>query len=304
VNHKSVAENLFSMVDHDDDPGYQKVAKADSYGEVRSYINKLWELYKPYADAKFPSQFRKDFYSRLWELWLGNYLLAEKFELRYGGKSEWPDFHTMGNEQEILIEAICVGNADTEDAIEPLPEVQWSAKDHQYVAEFAEVRFEKYELRYHRAINRKYSDNVQKLRQMKLSYVIAISGAKLPNSKFCFGETVPAIVKTLFPIGDELIGITEQQNFSVFRERKRSNLDYKGAEKTKEIFSSDRFSLISGVIFSAHSFVCNKNNLKEGLILIRNPFAKYPLSDTLGLAEYDVRYSDDTFSIHFKENEL
>lgn len=304
MNHKLVAENLFSMVDHDDDPGYQKVAKADSYGEVRSYINKLWELYKPYADAKFPSQFRKDFYSRLWELWLGNYLLAEKFELRYGGKSEWPDFHAMGNEQEILIEAICVGNADTEDAIEPLPEVQWSAKDHQYVAEFGEFGFEKYELRYHRAILKKYSDNVKRIAEMKLPFVIAISGAKLPYSNFSFGESVPAIVKALFPIGNEFIEIAKQPNFSVFRERKRSNLDYKGSEKTKEIFSSDSFSLISGVIFSAQSFVRNKSNLKEGLVLIRNPFAKLPLPDTLGLSEYDVRYSDDTFSIKFKENEL
>jgi len=70
VNFKLVTDNLFSTVDHDEDPEYLTVVKTESCGDARSYINQLWALYKSYADAKFPSQFRKDFYSRLWELWI------------------------------------------------------------------------------------------------------------------------------------------------------------------------------------------------------------------------------------------
>ena len=55
--------------------------------------------------------------------------------------------------------------------------------------------------------------------------------------------------------------------------KKRCNTTQSGYKITKEIFSNDSFSLISGIIFSPYSFVRNKENIKDGLYLVKNPYA-------------------------------
>ena len=78
--------------------------------ESKSFCEKLWEKFEPYADGHFLSEIKSDekFQDRFWEMHLGNVLLEKGFNI--SSKNKGPDFKIDLNGQIIWIEAITASN--------------------------------------------------------------------------------------------------------------------------------------------------------------------------------------------------
>lgn len=286
-------ESLFGCFSDNDDPGYLSVAKHSEYKPIRPLIDNFWNIYEPYADSHFAVHLKKDFRSRAWELWLGNILLKQGYTLEKRKATDWPDFVVNYKNQRLYIEAICPSNASEESGNE-IPKLN------PFV--FQELRSDLYELRIQNAILKKYQRKyIAKIEEQSIPYIIAINICKLPFSRLAFGD-LPWIVKSLYPIGPERAIINDNQTFNTLRERKYVNAKSTGFTLDKTIFSSNKYSLISAIIYSDIPISLEHGKLTNGIYIIRNHYAINPINDTLGLDELIVEYNEDSLMWFLKSN--
>lgn len=285
-------KSLFEIIDENDDPNFINIANDPKYKVALPLVDNFWNIFYPYADAKFPSQFRKDFYSRIWELWLGVLLLKENYTLIENKGSSWPDFNVLTHQGNIFIEAICPGNASEESGNK-------IADLNPFI--FQEIKSVNYELRIQKAINDKYYKHLNNLKKIKVPYIIAISLCKLPFSKFTFGD-IPWIIKAIYPIGTEVAQLINKEEFQTFRKIKKENYKATGSKITKCIFNSTDYELISAIIFTDTPINLDDKKLKDNISIVKNPYSKYPIDETFGISELVVNYDLESIKWYIKDN--
>ena len=287
-------DSLFDTCNENDDIEYKRIFEDELYRPVFPLINDFWKRYSPYADANFKKYLKADFISRIWELWLGNVLLHEGFELPLKNTTDWPDFIAHKNDSKYYIEAIAPKNSP-DDSGNHIPDLN------PYF--FQEIKPDLYELRIQDAIikkfQKKYTDQVK---DNAIPYIIAINISKLPFSKFTFGD-IPWVIKALFPIGPEIATIDKKNNsFTYSRLLKKYNEKKTGHQKDKCIFNTRNYSYLSAVIFSDVPINLEEGKITEKLYIIKNPFALYPTDENFGCTEVLVNFNEKEFYIELKES--
>jgi hypothetical protein len=283
-------KSLFDEYSETDDKEY--LSAITNFKTALPLIDDFWNNYAPYADAKFCSQLRKQFLSRIWELWLGNIFLSEGFILKEKNDTTWPDFNLQKSNIKYYIEAICPDNASEESGNQILNLSPFV---------FQEIKSDLYELRIQNAIFEKYNTNhIKEIEKLRIPYLIAINGCKLPFSRFSFGD-IPWIIKALYPIGSELAVLNEtRDSFTTARQLKKYNKRKSGFELDKCIFSTNKYSLISAVIYTTSKINLGENEITKDVYIIKNPYARYKVEETFNMSEMIVEYNNDSFKYYIK----
>ena len=283
--------SLFDTYSENDDAEFINAIKY--FKPALPIIDSFWEKYAPYADANFPLHFKKDFLARIWELWLGNIFLSQGYTLKERSDSVWPDFIISNKEKQFYVEAICPGNASESSGnqIQDLNPVI-----------FQEIRSDLYEMRIQNAIFEKYQKKyIDELRKKSIPYIIAINACKLPFSSFSFDD-FPWIIKALYPLGSEVAILNSAKySFTTAREQKDANKKSSGYVVDKCIFSSDKYSLISAVIYSTTKISLEEGKITENIYVVKNPYAVNPIDEIFGMDEIVVELLDKKLKYYIKE---
>lgn len=178
-------------------PIFIHIRDSEACAEDRLYIEKMWAIFKPYADRNFHDQFQRDFPSRVWEMRLACLLLDQNFKLESSGFG--PDLGIRVGGLAVWFEAIAPEPGTNE------LEIKLPRKD-----TLRRVPEELIFLRYTSALEGKYAkycDYIKKgIVTSKDVFVIALSASKLPGVRQD-DKDIPHIVKVLYGIGDPFFNI-------------------------------------------------------------------------------------------------
>lgn len=280
--------------------------------ERRDWIESLWVLYEEYAETNFRSEFEtiSIFNKKAWELYLGHFLLKNKFIL-LGKTGKGPDFHIKINGKDIFIEA----TAPTVGEVDPAPARPDIKAGETYMGGGdIEETYRTKILRLVTAIRNK-SDKIFSSQYYKGKtdgsikdsdcYIVAING-----HDFCGLVSDPSFLlrRSLFAAG-----------CMTFRLKKDGTLGkgeylYKpfvikikpGWSKENiptDIFANDSYSEISAIIYSPEHIintVHDIDSLGDTLTLIKNPFAKNPLPEDFPVLGMEVIFENN--AITYKDN--
>lgn len=256
------------------DPSYVSIATMSTLNDFREWLELIWEQYKPYADTNFPNEFKKQFYQRAWELYLGGTLLNRGYTL--GNHSNTgPDFKIPYGDKNIWIEAIAVKKGDGKDKV---PDIKYGVA--------VSVPEQEMLLRLTSGLGEKYQKYLSYLRSGVVEssdpFVIAIDRSALEHTD----PQIPLILKCLFAIGHQLLIIksdrplpkTEGSNWS---SREKVN-KISGSEVPMLLFRDSNFEGISVVIYCANNILNSPRDPKlmgNNFVIVHNPFAKNPLPE-------------------------
>lgn len=274
---------------------YCQVRDSKDISEVRARAlsEKLWITFKPYADPNFLEQLTKDFDARFWEMDLAVNLLKNGFLLDARSGSFGPDV-CVKSSPKIWIEAIAVKSGIGPDKV---PERAFGKNESQ------ESYDQQTLLRYTSAIKTKFVDKLEPYFSSGLiaddePYVVAINGSQLPGVRQ--DSEVPRIVRSVFPLGDEVLKFNKSDNtlHSSF-EFSPNATKASGEEISTSIFLNKAYSKVSALIFS-YADCCNRPKGENDWIVIHNPLAANPIEfGSLPCAEeYWVTSVDNEYTLH------
>lgn len=289
-------KSLFSIYSPDDDKDFLEISNNPNYKPVLPIIDEYINRYLPFADKNFISQIRKDFKSRMWELWIGNILLYQDYLLEIRNATVWPDFIAIKGGKKYFIEAICPSNA-SEESGNQVPDLN------PFV--FQELKSDRYEMRIQNAILEKYQKKyIEEIKMVKNPYIIAVNVCKLPFSTFSFGD-IPWIIKSLYPIGPEKVLIDHTNNsFTVYREKKISNKKNSGYVMDKCLFTTSKYEFLSAIIYSDIPINLEEENITSKAYILRNPNAIYPITENFGMDEIVIDFNEDTLNWRIIERDI
>ena len=250
-----------------------KYQKYDSYyvasgciKERHDYFDKLWQIYKSFADEHFLTEIKKHFHQRTWEMYLGTMLIQNNFDVSSFNKG--PDFVlNEGKDEEIFIEAVTCEKGDTIDAV---PEM--------FVAENPEdikpvdVPHDEMLIRLVNSLDSKYKKYKDFIKKEKKPYIIAVNRGGLDHV-----DDIPLILKCLFGIG--------------FRQYKKVNgklvyagwgrrcfIEKKNGSKVPMTFFDDKkHDIVSAVIYSDKSILSYMDGVDSDCMVVHNLNAKFPV---------------------------
>lgn len=261
---------LFENIDNKQTDRIFKLISSDQrFIEKKRLLENMYKKFLPYADKNFHDLIMKDFHDRFWEMYLGYYFLENGFELKQKENDRGPDIQIF-DPLIVNIEAtISTGGKGLDSVKEPEME-KGSQVPHDQIC-----------LRYLSSINYKFEKYIKYLEDGTIiknePYVIAINGFKVPYKYL--GTNPPDIVKSVFAIGNEYLNINidtgsvNKIGFLYQSSIKKVN----DSEVSKTIFQNNRFSGISGIIFSEVDFFHMPEVIGRDLLFIHNPLAKNPL---------------------------
>lgn len=243
----------------------------------RDVLEGLWARYEPYADSNFKTAIASDFQSRFWEMYLAVTLLDLGFRLRprreLGQKG--PDICISSAKTNIWIEAIACGASPSDSA--------------ELENGFDENGFESIDesviLRYTSAIDEKFKKYGEYLNKGIVSnsepFLIAVNGSRVPFSLPDNNppDMIPNIIKAVMPFGDYVIVVDRDSNQIV-----KDGYSYRseiiklsGNTVPTNIFLSQKYLGISGILFSNIDISDLPEKYGEDLLFFRNPTAVNPL---------------------------
>jgi len=245
------------------DPLYLKIRDDSDFKEVRNRLEKLWQIYQPYADRKFKAGFREDLVARFWEMYVGSMLIQEGKELEKSGDIG-PDICVKGS-QKIWIEAVAPSQGCGKDKVPEMEGSGWVPED-------------KITLRVCHAIKEKFEKYQEYIEKGHISendpYIIAINSSRVPGIDG--GSDPPYIIRAAFPIGSLAVRVNPKTFEKIWE-----GYQYKG-EIVKEnktpietkIFLSPEYEGISAIIYSGVWPYDYPDKLGVRILLVHNPNAK------------------------------
>lgn len=243
----------------------------DSYIlELRSFIEKLWEDYQPYADRDFKQKIQEDFHSRFWEMYLTCTLLNKSLPIQRKTTDKGPDILIEDSNHRIWLEAIAP-TSGADDNPDRVPNMKLGVA--------SEVPDTEITLRYCSAISEKF-DNKYKLYLAKNiisptdSYVVAINSCKIRPAIMDMNDP-PRIIKAVFPVGYWQYTIDKHLHKIVnSRLQFRPQLERaSGSSVSTNLFLNPEYQNLSGILYSRASVHKLPKNMGEDFIFIHNPLA-------------------------------
>lgn len=259
-----------------------KAQRSRSEQEMHDLIERMWEIYEPYADPDFRQGFARDVDGRFWEMYLGctlleagRSLLPTTDRLREGGQ---PDLCVLEDGRRIWIEAIAPddGEPGPDQIQRPVPLNEGGGFVPMPVRQ-AQLRTTSAFWTKSRTIARYLQEGVVGADDVR---IIAISASRFGPY---VSEDPPLIMTSLFPINNMCItldretGEITEQGFQVapFIERD-------GDPIPRTAFLDERFADISGVLWSRIG-LGNLSRRVRPLTYVHNPLAQRPLPEQWGI---------------------
>ncbi|MDO8618338.1 MAG: hypothetical protein Q7R49_00150 [Candidatus Daviesbacteria bacterium] len=256
------------------DPLYVAISTMTTRPGFRDWLESIWKQYKPYADANFPNEFKKQFSQRAWELHLGSTLLNRGNQL--GNHSNiGPDFKIQNEDKNIWIEAIAVEKGDGQDKV---PDIEYG--------KVIDVPEKEMLLRLTSGLQEKYRKYLSYLDNNTIGqndpFVIAIDRSPLEHTD----PQIPLILKCLFAIGHQVLFLKRENSQpktegSTWSAREKVN-KISGSEVEMLMFRDSSFEGISVVIYCTQNILNSSrepNHMGNNFVIVHNPFAKNPLAD-------------------------
>lgn len=233
----------------------------------RKFFNKLYSIYKPYADRNFLTEIKTNFHQRSWEMYLTCKLIDKGFKI--SSANSGPDIKIDYNGKNIWIECVAPKKGIGENSV---PEIKYGQ-----LCDFPEkeILFRlKQSLEDKFITYQRYLD--QHIVDKKDIFIIAINSGGLEHVD---GE-IPLINKCLFSLGYLTININpiQKTKSTPYFSRRENILKNNGSLVPMNFFEDKAHEGISGVIYTA-SAVLNEPNY----ILINNPKSKNPISKSISL---------------------
>lgn len=238
---------------------------------LQKNLQKLWQIYQPYAEKGFIREFRKNPDQRYWEMYLCCSLLNKGIQLEKKER-KGPDFSFVLNDgRKIWIEAVCpkMGEATNADFV-PEPEMGIAQRPpkEQIIDRYLRVIEDK-KRTFDHYINKKNiaSEDIK---------IIAISSGAIrgwPKS-----GVYPYILSALYPLGDPYVMLSKSgdvlgsgMNYQDFVKLKAA------ANRKSAIFLLPENSSISAVLYSSSDIGNPPAKLGGDIITIHNHLTHNPL---------------------------
>lgn len=288
--------DIFSVVGPDLDTGYVNIRDAQDgpEAEMRSLIERMWNLYRPYSDPDFCSGIARDLDGRFWEMFLGCTLLEAGHQLlpaserpAEGGQ---PDLCVIDGGQRIWIEAIApMRGAAGPDGV---PELKFGV--------VAEIPIHQTRLRLTSAFWTKYNKFVRYVEQGVVApddkLIIAISGSRFAVQIL---DDPPLPLTSLFPVGNEVVTVNRTTGDVVgYGFQHQPVLVREAGEIPRTAFTQQDHAIISAVLWSRIG-LGNLSRKVRPLTLVHNPFARNPVAQGWGPwdREYVARETDNEWIV-------
>ena len=266
------------------DPEYEKLFQSPEGlpfdpSEVRQHVEKLWYVFRSYADSKFPSQCKKDFHACYWEMLIANALKVHgQYELT--SKDKGPDFYV--NELNAWIECVTATNGEN-DSPDRVPDSNTLGPNDPATSVASQIPTEKILLRYTNAFESKRKKFEKYLEDKAVGCdqpcIVAINTAKMNYSEAEPGY--PRILAALFPFGNQFVRVDKGTGETIDTGYcfKVAISKENGAKVPKTAFASDDCSQISGVIWSKIDVWkgFESESIGADLLFVPNPYARNPV---------------------------
>lgn len=249
------------------DDYYSLLIDEPEYLNKKRYVESLWEMFHPYADKSFRFEIAHQFFPRFWEMYLGCFFLKKGFELLSRDSDTGPDLKLNHHNKTIWIEAISPTVGQGSDKVPELkPGVVMNVPKKQIILRYSSSIAEKY----------KKLENYKSKKIVKDDdiFIIAINGFKVEKSHMSW--TIPLIVKSVFPVGNEQVTIDLNTGEIIDEKYKfRSDIEKKsGSIVSTNIFMNPKHSGISGIIYSRAELWNLPWKMGADFVYISNPKAK------------------------------
>ena len=258
VKNNTELQELFRLYP-DYDPYY---IAATSIADRREKFEKLYEKYHPYADSHFPSEVKKQFHQRTWEMYLGCALIERG--IKFTSKDVGPDILIEEFGKRIWIECIACTKGEGKDRV---PDLQYgvaqNVPDEEMIIRITSAlknKFEKYQ---------KYVD--KGIIKGEDCFNIAVNAGA-----FGHPEARPLILQSVFPIGHPTLSwsINNPQEKPVSGWTTRTFLTKKNGSPAPTTFFVDKeHAGISGAIYCKNNILNHANVFGEDILLVHNPQA-------------------------------
>lgn len=237
--------------------------------ERKKRFDKLWVVFRPYADRHFLTQVKTNFHQRTWEMYVANVLLEKGLNIE--SSNEGPDF--VINKQ-LYVECIAPtkGKPGKSNSVPPM---YVAAKPSEIMVQ--DVPVDKMILRITQALKNKALDQYEKWKSKawfdaNKPFIVAINIGDWEYPQDYLG--IPLVVKALFALQYMQISQNGDQGFSW------RNEIAKGAGVPVNYFANDSFSFVSGVIFSDKTVLNHPEVIGDDCIFINNPWATRPTEES------------------------
>lgn len=196
-------------------PDQLDVTPLDLRAYERTRVKRLWDRFRPYADANFAQELIGNFHERYWEMCLVYVILRRGMRLRERSMTGGPDISIQSEKGTIWVEATAPGPGTTADAV-PQPklvDLDWLLlcedplellQEIEESDEIASAPEEAIILRYRNALDEKLRKYSKYIKQQVISptepYVVAINGASV-HPIFGAGAVIPIIAKAVLALG-------------------------------------------------------------------------------------------------------
>lgn len=268
--------------------GYVCIGADLSCRETKAWLERLWKQYNPYADNQFLEDFRRQFFQRAWELYLGATFLNRGYTLGKH-KDHGADFQIIRkDEPSVWIEAIAVNKGYGINQVHDIPE-----------GHFVDVPTDQILLRLTSGLKTKHDKYLTDLAKQRIKecepYVIGLDRSSvgyhvdtyIPNTlKALFGVGIPAVQRKVRGASSKRSRVTWTAKFEIERQ---------GRAVVPSIFFEDPdHAGISAVIYSKDQVVdCPRapDEIGENLVIVHNPYAKNPLPN--GFFQFGDEYRAD-----------
>lgn len=298
-----MGEKLFSDDINSSEGWYRTIRDDPRCANCKTYMEKLWDIYHPYADKDSPKKLVEDFHARFWEMYLTCTLIYNSFNVsqkRTGAKG--PDILINDSSRRVFLEAV-TSLQGADDNLDKVPSLKFNTPQNITDPDKPII------LRYTNAIDVKYKKYNCYLKQGIVSpsdsYIIALNSSKI-GIRAKLESDLPLIVKTVLPIGYATRTINEfPESTGRWHYQYRPNIprSKSGSDVATDLFLRDEYAGISGVLFSYVDALNCPNQMGDDFIFIHNPKStKNAVPDgyfKLG-AEYFVNMEKDGFSISLK----
>lgn len=241
--------------------------------QIKLFMEKLWQTYRPYADSNFRLAMAEDLDSRFWEMYLACTLIENSIPLIPRRTSAGPDILIERDGRRIWIEAIAPtsGHECNPDRV---PELQ--------VGVAMRVPDDEIVLRYTSAICDKSVKYATYLKTGIVghsdAYIVAVNGCKIGAA--LAESDPPRIVRALLGKGFRFVSIDKTSRAVVAQglQDHRTVQRAGGQEIRTDLLLQDGYRGLSGVLYSRASVRKLPPQMGGDFVFIHHPRATNPVS--------------------------
>lgn len=252
-----------------EDQAYINIRDIEHLAPDKACIERLWQLYRPYADPHFREDARNHFHQRFWEMYLAVTLLERGIKLEKHGR-DGPEFSTLINGKRTWFEAIAPTSGTGENQVEDLQHGRVTA-----------VPVEKILLRFTSAFFDKKKRYLQDFKKSLIapedSYILAINSRGIPHA--AYGDTMPYFLQAFLGIGPLAVTFNTKtlEQTGAFYDHRPIILKKNGEPIAATEFLQESSSFCSTIIHSSVDCVNYPPVLGNEFQVLHNPMATHPI---------------------------